>query len=85
MQEPICGTLIEGAVLDVLANHAGALLVAAAKETAAIVVVRRRLPLARTIMLMRHSRLRRSTPFPHQNSAKSVPSCFGCPEIAAGL
>src|SRR5580692_3762587 len=43
VQEPIRRPLVEGAVLDILANDPGALLVAAAEEPAAIVMVCRRL------------------------------------------
>ncbi len=41
MQQPIGGPVVEGHVLDVLADDPGALLVAAAEEIAAIVIVRR--------------------------------------------
>src|SRR5580704_3809489 len=55
VQEPIRRPLVEGAVLDVLAENSGALLVAAAEEPAAIVIMRRRLAVALIIMLVRHA------------------------------
>jgi len=55
VQEPIRRPLVEGAVLDVLAENSGALLVAATEEPAAIVIMRRRLALAPIIMLVRHA------------------------------
>src|SRR5205823_11733362 len=55
VQEPIRRPLVERTSLDVLPNHPGALLVAAAEQPAAIVIVRRRIALALSIMLMRHA------------------------------
>ena|SRR5260370_23852242 len=55
VQQPVCRPFIERAVLDVLADDPGALLVAAAEQGAAMVMVRRRLALALLIVLMRHS------------------------------
>jgi hypothetical protein len=46
VQQPVCRPPIERAVLDVLADDAGALLVAAAEQSAAVVMMRRRLALA---------------------------------------
>ena len=54
VQQPVCRPPIERAVLDVLADDAGALLVAAAEQAAAIVMVRRRVALALLIVLMRN-------------------------------
>jgi hypothetical protein len=55
VEQAVCRPLIESAVLDVLAEHPGALLVATAEQAAAFVMVRPRLALALMIMLMRHS------------------------------
>src|SRR5260370_39601170 len=54
MQQPVCRPSIERAVLDVLAEHPGALLVAATEQAAAMGMVRPRLALALLIVLMRH-------------------------------
>jgi len=55
MQQTIGGPLAEGRILDVLANDPGALLVATAKETAAVVSVHRGAALSLIIMPVRHS------------------------------
>ena len=39
VQKPVCGPLGEGGVLDVFAEHAGALLLAAAEKVSAIVMM----------------------------------------------
>ena len=39
MRQPVGGVLIEDAVLDVLAQNAGTILIAAAEETTAIMIV----------------------------------------------
>jgi hypothetical protein len=54
MKQPICGPLVEGVLLDVLANNPRALFVAATKEAAAIVAVPLRPALACMIVLLRH-------------------------------
>jgi hypothetical protein len=54
VQQSVCRPPIERAVFDVLADDAGALLVAAAEQAAAIVMVRRRVALALMIVPMRH-------------------------------
>jgi hypothetical protein len=62
VQQPVCRPRIERAVLDVLADDPGALLVAAAEQAAAIVRVRRSIALASMIVLMRHGLSRYSEP-----------------------
>ena len=51
MQQPIGGPVVEGGVLNVLADDPGALLVTAAEEIAAIMAVRRGLVLGLVIVL----------------------------------
>jgi hypothetical protein len=56
MRQTIGDPLAERRILYVLANDPGALLVAATKETAAIVIVHRGLALGLIIMLVRQSK-----------------------------
>jgi len=52
MQQTIGGSFAESCILDVLADHSGALLVAAAKEIAAVVMMHNRAGLAVVIVLV---------------------------------
>jgi hypothetical protein len=54
MEKPVHRPLVERTVLDVFAEDAGALLVAAAEEPTASVLVRRRTALMLMLMPMRH-------------------------------
>ena len=74
VQQSVCRPFIECAGLDVLAEHPGALLVAAAEQTAAVVIVRRRVALASRIMLMRHSQSRILNPWPHSANDRKKPA-----------
>jgi hypothetical protein len=58
VQEAVRRPSVECAILDVLAEHPGALLIAATKEAAAIVAVSWCLALSLIIVLMRHSNSR---------------------------
>jgi hypothetical protein len=53
VQRPVCRPSIERPVFDVLAEHPGSLLIAAAEQAAAVIMVRRRVALALMITLMR--------------------------------
>ena len=54
MQQTVGGPITEGGIFDVLADDPGALLVAAAKETAAVVMVRRTRAFGLVIAPMHH-------------------------------
>jgi hypothetical protein len=62
VQKPVCGPLSEGGILDVFAEHADTLLLAASEEVPAIVMVGLRLAFLRVIGIVGHGFLRnRST------------------------
>jgi hypothetical protein len=54
MQQTIGGAIAKGRIFDVLANDPGALLVAAAKEVAAVVMMRQTRAFSLIIAPMRH-------------------------------